>query len=134
VTIDAIGCQREISRRIVEKKGDYVLCLKGNQPELHADVSLYLDDAIERKAEELDTYSTSGKGHGRIEHRKTWATTDVSWLQKRHDWPGLESIAAVEIGREQPALDARRRVRRGRLSGANGERGGEPLPGQTPWR
>ena len=96
VTIDAIGCQRKISRRITEKKGDYVICLKGNQPELHADVSLYLDDAIERKAEELDTYSTSGKGHGRTERRKTWATTNVSWLRKRHDWPGLRSIAAVE--------------------------------------
>jgi predicted transposase YbfD/YdcC len=96
VTIDAIGCQREISRRITEKKGDYVICLKGNQAELHNDVSLYLDDAIDHKAKELDTYSTTDKGHGRIERRKTWATTDVSWLQARHKWPGLASIAAVE--------------------------------------
>ena len=73
-----------------------MICLKGNQPELHNDVSLYLDDAIERGAKELDTYSTTGKGHGRIERRKTWATADVSWLQARHKWPGLASIAAVE--------------------------------------
>jgi len=96
VTIDAIGCQRKISQQITEKKGDYVICLKGNQPELHADVSLYLDDAIERKAKELDTYETTDRGHGRTERRKTWATTNVSWLQKRHNWPGLKSIAAVE--------------------------------------
>ena len=36
------------------------------------------------------------KGHGRIERRRTWATTDVEWLRARHDWPGLASIAAVE--------------------------------------
>ena len=96
VTIDAIGCQRKISQRITEKKGDYVICLKGNQPELHNDVSLYLDDAIGRKSKELDTYETTDKGHGRIEWRKTWATTNVAWLQKRHNWPGLKSIAAIE--------------------------------------
>jgi predicted transposase YbfD/YdcC len=96
VAIDAIGCQRKISRQITEREGDYVICLKGNQPELRSDVSLYLNDAIEREAKELDTYSTTDRGHGRVEHRKTWATTDVSWLQARHDWPGLKSIAAVE--------------------------------------
>jgi predicted transposase YbfD/YdcC len=96
VTIDAIGCQREISRRITEKKGDYVICLKGNQPELHPDVSLHLDDAIDRKSKELDTCSTTDKGHGRVERRKTWATTNASWLQARRKRPGLASIAAVE--------------------------------------
>jgi predicted transposase YbfD/YdcC len=96
VTIDAIGCQRKISQQITEREGDYVICLKGNQPELHSDVSLYLNDAIEREAKELDTCSTTDRGHGRVEHRKTRATTDVSWLQARHDWPGLKSTAAVE--------------------------------------
>jgi predicted transposase YbfD/YdcC len=96
VTIDAIGCQRGISQRIVEQKGDYGICLKGNQGQLHKDVRLFLDDAIERKSKELDTYQTLDKGHGRIERRKTWATSDVEWLRKRHDWPGLASIAAVE--------------------------------------
>jgi predicted transposase YbfD/YdcC len=96
VTIDAIGCQREISQRITGKGGDYGICLKGNQGELHEDVSLFLDDAIERKSKELDTYQTLDKGHGRIERRKTWATPDVEWLRARHDWPGLQSIAAVE--------------------------------------
>ena len=101
VTIDAIGCQRKISQQITEREGDYAICLKGNQPELHSDVSLYLNDAIEREAKELDTCSTTDRGHGRVEHRKTWATTDVSWLQARHDWPGLKSIAAVEASVER---------------------------------
>ena len=101
VTIDATGCQREISQGIVEKEGDYAVCLKGNQPALHDDVSLYLDDAIERKADDLDTYTTTDEGHGRIERRTTWATTNVSWLQARHEWPGLKSIAAVEASVER---------------------------------
>ena len=96
VTIDAMGCQREISRQITEKDGDYVICLKGNQPALHGDVSLYLDDAIERVADGLDTYMTIDKGHGRVEQRTTWATTDIEWLQARHQWPGLKSIAAID--------------------------------------
>ena len=101
VTIDAAGCQREISRGIVEKEGDYAICLKGNQPALHGDVKLFLDDAIEREADELDTYTTTDKGHGRVEQRTTWATTDVDWLQARHKWPGLKSIAAVEASVER---------------------------------
>jgi len=96
VTIDAIGCQRDISQRITGKGGDYGICLKGNQGELHEDVSLFLDDAIERKSKELDTYQTLDKGHGRIERRRTWATMDTEWLRTRHEWPGLASIAAVE--------------------------------------
>lgn len=108
MTIDAAGCQRpdvvrpvasgqrEISRQITGKGGDYGICLKGNQGSLHSDIKLYLDDAIERSSKELDTYETVDKGHGRIERRKTWATKDVEWLKARHDWPGLASIAAVE--------------------------------------
>jgi len=109
VTIDAIGCQRQISQRIVDKEGDYGICLKGNQGELHEDVSLFLDDAIERKSKGLDTYQTLDKGHGRIERRKVWATTDVEWLRARHGWPGLASIAAVEAQVKQKGKTASER-------------------------
>jgi hypothetical protein len=76
--------------------GDYGICLKGNQGRLREDVKLLLDDAIQRKSRELDICQTLDKEHGRIERRKTWATSDVDWLRKRHPWPGLASIAAVE--------------------------------------
>jgi predicted transposase YbfD/YdcC len=46
VTIDAMGCQKEIARQVVERGGDYVLSLKANQPSLHEDVQMYLDDGI----------------------------------------------------------------------------------------
>lgn len=96
VTIDAMGCQRKITRQIVEKGGDYGICLKGNQGALHEDVKLFLDDAIERKSDELDFCENTDKGHGRVETRTTWATAKTDWLKKRHDWTDIESIGAVE--------------------------------------
>lgn len=119
VTIDAAGCQRKISQRIAEKGGDYGICLKGNQGELHADVRLYLDDAIDRGSKELDSYETVDKGHGRIERRKVWATKDVEWLSTRHGWPGLASIAAVEA--RVKAKDGSRLERRYFIGSFRGE-------------
>src|SRR3954453_20998655 len=60
VTIDAIGCQRDIAQTILDRKADYVLALKGNTTVLH----------------------------------------DVSWLQERHDWPGLNGVVIVDSIRE----------------------------------
>jgi predicted transposase YbfD/YdcC len=100
VTIDAMGCQREISSQIVDKDGDYVLALKGNQGQLHEDVVLFMNDAIEKGSADLsDVYESCEKGHGRIEQRMCWTSTEVDWLRDRHAWPSLSSIAAVECRR-----------------------------------
>lgn len=101
VTIDAMGCQREISRQIVDKQGHYVLGLKANQQALYEDVKMYLDDSVRQGfSGEHDYYETCEKGHGRIETRRTWTSSEVGWLQGRHSWPGLSSIAAVECERD----------------------------------
>jgi predicted transposase YbfD/YdcC len=102
VTIDAIGCQREIAAKILEKGGQYVLAVKGNQGTLHEDIKLFLDDCVERgfKRVEYDCYEQLEKGHGRIETRRTWTTGEVEWLNKRHGWPGLRSIAVMDCQRE----------------------------------
>jgi predicted transposase YbfD/YdcC len=102
VTIDAIGCQREIAKTILEKKADYVLALKGNQGSLRADVELF---ANEQKANgfahtKISQDTTIDGDHGRIETRKTTVIHDVSWLQQRHDWPGLNAVVMVESVRE----------------------------------
>jgi predicted transposase YbfD/YdcC len=97
ITIDAMGCQREICQTIVDKGGDYVISLKGNQGKLHEDVRLFFEDQcleIEQAWEEWD------KGHGRIEHRLCKATSNTDWVQERHKWPGLKTIAAVYSSRE----------------------------------
>ncbi|MPZ31256.1 MAG: ISAs1 family transposase, partial [Rhodospirillales bacterium] len=85
VTIDAMGCQREIASKIIDKKADYVLALKGNQGTLHEDVELF---ANEQKAKNFKNTTISQDksvdgDHGRIETRRTTVFHDVGWLQER---------------------------------------------------
>jgi predicted transposase YbfD/YdcC len=102
ITIDAMGCQRAISRKIIEKKADYVLGLKGNQGSLREDVELF---ATEQKAKnfadtKISQATTIDADHGRIETRTTTVINDIEWLQKNHNWPGLKAIVMVESTRE----------------------------------
>jgi predicted transposase YbfD/YdcC len=100
VTVDALNCQRDIARRIVDQDGDYVLALKGNQGTLHADVKLFLDDPETRPT---DAHTTVDGDHGRIETRACSVSTDIGWLQEVHDWPGLAAIGKVIRTRETSA-------------------------------
>jgi predicted transposase YbfD/YdcC len=102
VTIDAMGCQRDIAAKILAKKADYVLALKGNQGTLREDVELF---AAEQKANgfrdtEVSRHQTVDGDHGRIETRTYTAIHDVAWLQERHAWPGLKAVVMVESTRE----------------------------------
>jgi predicted transposase YbfD/YdcC len=101
VTMDAIGCQREIIQKIMEKGGDYVIALKRNQPNLYSDVKLFFDYRMENgfKEKNFDVFGTFDKCHGRVESRKYWITGDVSWLPDLGKWPGLKSIGRVECQR-----------------------------------
>jgi predicted transposase YbfD/YdcC len=90
VTIDAMGTQREIAGKIIEKGAQYVLALKGNQTSLHEDVAFY----FEQEKLSCDVVAHE-KGHGRIEKREYFLETDIDWLKKRHDWQGLQAIGAV---------------------------------------
>ena len=102
VTIDAMGCQRDIAKKIIDKKADFVLALKGNQGSLREDVEVFVAEqkAIGFKDTKISQDQTVDGDHGRIETRKTTVIHDVSWLQERHDWPGLKSIIMVESKRE----------------------------------
>jgi predicted transposase YbfD/YdcC len=102
VTIDAIGCQRDIAQQIVDQKADYVLALRGNQGSLRQDVELFV---AEQKASaftdtKISCDHTVDGDHGRIETRATTVIHDVTWLQERHDWPGLKAVIVVESSRE----------------------------------
>jgi len=100
VTIDAMGCQRDIAQKIVEKEGHYVFALKGNQSTLQEDIQTFMDDVIAQGGRgAYDYYETVEKSHGRIETRKCWSSGDVDWLTQREDWAGLSSMAAVESTR-----------------------------------
>ncbi len=102
VTIDAMGCQREIAQQILDQKAEYVLALKGNQGTLREDVEVF---AAEQKANgfketKVSRHQTVDGDHGRIETRTYTAIHDVAWLQERHDWPGLQGVVMVESTRE----------------------------------
>ena len=101
VTIDAMGCQREIVRKIVEKEADYVLGLKGNQSTMHEEVKEFFESA---KADQFkgiphSSHEEVDKGHGRIETRRCWCTSDVEWFEDLAKWKGLRSFIAIESTR-----------------------------------
>jgi predicted transposase YbfD/YdcC len=102
VTIDAMGCQRDIAQKIVAKDADYVLALKGNQGTLRDDVALFVAEqkAVDFKDAKISRDQTIDGDHGRIETRTTTVIHDVAWLQERHAWPGLNGIVMVESNRE----------------------------------
>lgn len=97
VTIDAMGCQKEIAEKIVKGEADYVFGLKGNQESLYDDVGLYFGDAM--KARQLYTditkHSTIEKGHGRFEKRYYYLSENVDWLPQKVQWAGFRSIGMV---------------------------------------
>ena len=91
VTIDAMGCQKGIAKRIIDTDADYVLGLKANQSDLHDDVKFYFES--EDVAAKVVTHD---KGHGRIEAREYHLETDIDWLHQKPDWAGLRGIGAVK--------------------------------------
>jgi len=97
VTADALNCQRAIAAQIVDQGGDYALALKGNQQALYADVSLFFDD---KDLDPTSVHTATDADHGRIETRVSAVSTDIAWLQERHQWPGLAAIGKVTRIRE----------------------------------
>jgi predicted transposase YbfD/YdcC len=103
VTIDAMGCQKEIAQTIRSKEAHYVLAVKDNQRLLHQKVQSLMDDAIldHFKGMEGDACESTEKGHGRIETRRVWCTPEVKWLgETKEGWCDLGSVGAVECVRE----------------------------------
>ena len=95
VTIDAMGCQKEIAGKIVDSGGDYVLALKGNHQTLHKAVGEHFDALHENGFEGTGCrrHETSEKGHGRQEQRYYLQTTLPKELKHlTNEWPGLKSI------------------------------------------
>ncbi len=97
ITIDAMGTQKDIASKIVDKKADYLLALKGNQGTLENDAALFVDDPA--LAADCASHEETNVGHGRIEERCIRAA-DAAWLAERHPhWKGLASIVAVTTRR-----------------------------------
>jgi predicted transposase YbfD/YdcC len=102
VTVDAMGCQREVAAQIISQEADYVLSLKGNQGLMHEEVAEYFAWAERTNFQDLeyDYCTTLEKDHGRIEGRRCWVTEDTDWFTEKAEWAGLRSFIMVEAERE----------------------------------
>ena len=107
ITIDAIGCQKQIAKQIVEQKGHYCLAVKTNQAILYQEIKDYFSYAEKEEPEQISVYQTIEKNHGRIEKRKYLISSDIEYLSGRDNWKDLKSIGKVESIRE---VDGKRSI------------------------
>ena len=112
VTIDAMGCQKDIAQGILDRGAGYVLALKENQGQLYEDVRDLFEGAEEFSFEGVphDYATTLNKNHGRIERRECWGINDsdcLEYLSTGQDWPSLRSVVKV-VGRRETPGDAGR--------------------------
>ena len=95
VTIDAMGCQEKIAKKIIDKKADYILAVKENQEQLLEDI----EDEF-RFGKNIQTHLCEDLGHGRIETRKCSVINDFQFIQPDNRWENLNSIIKTESIRE----------------------------------
>lgn len=101
VTIDAMGCQKQIVKDIRDRGGDYIIALKGNQEKLHAEAQNFFSQAREAgyKGASCRKYTSTNKGHGRIEKREVVITQNLKWLGCRKEWKDLKALIEVKSTR-----------------------------------
>lgn len=96
VTIDAMGCQKNIVESIVKQEADYILAVKDNQKELHSDI---IDTFRFTPNDKIQQYEETDIGHGRVETRKCSVVTDLGFLSKKEDWAKIKSVIKIESTR-----------------------------------
>ena len=100
VTIDAMGTQKEIAEKIIDKEADYILQVKGNQERIMEDIALYFEKDVfpcrkNELAEEGRYYKDICFDHGRQETREYYVENEIGWLKADHpEWKGLSGIGA----------------------------------------
>lgn len=94
VTIDAMGCQKDIVEQIVGGQGDFVIAVKDNQPKLKAAIHTFFAEQVGRDFEDLRyrTIETTDEGHGRIDERAYYLTKTPQNFQPTEDWPEVKAI------------------------------------------
>lgn len=106
ITIDAIGCQKDIAEKIIGQQADYIIGLKQNQGQLYEQVSQWL----QKQKPALPCYEQWNKDHGRGECRKVYVCQQLDLLEATHEWEKLQSVVMVETGRivkDQPLTTTR---------------------------
>lgn len=96
ITLDAMGCQTDIAKKIVSNKADYVLAVKNNHKGLLDDITPYFKNInMTDSPDDYDWYQTIEKDHGRFEKRTYCTFSDLDWLKNKHPWVNLKSITQV---------------------------------------
>ena len=111
VTIDAMGCQREIAQQITDGGADYVLAVKENQGQLYENIQDLFEgaEALGFDGVPYDYAQTLDKGHGRVERRECWVITEpdcLDYLDPQGQWPELKAAVRVVGHRTTAAGDA----------------------------
>lgn len=97
VTADAMNCQKDTARVIIEKQGDYVLALKGNQELCYEEVQAYFEEDVRKKLEiKAGCYKkTIEKEHGGVAVREYYISGETDWYSEKGKWNGLKSFGMV---------------------------------------
>lgn len=98
ITLDAMGCQKDIAKQIVKGKADYILALKGNHSGMKAELEAWWHKSMREgtTSETYDEFREVSAGHGRIEIRHCeQLIIDRAWLDKDYRWDGLQSVIKV---------------------------------------
>jgi len=104
VTIDAMGCQKDIARKIIKKEADYALALKKNHKGLYQGVKALFDQTTLDNFETHYTHKTVEISHGRQETRQCWTISDpkqLATLPGFSDWPGLKTVVLVRAEQQR---------------------------------
>lgn len=94
ITADAMHCQKETCKKIIENKGDYVFGLKENHKRFYEEVELLINDRI--SSDDIEIFTTTNKNHGRIEKRTCYKISNIDCISMKNEWVGLNSVFAVK--------------------------------------
>jgi predicted transposase YbfD/YdcC len=100
VTIDAMGCQKDISEKIIKKNADYILQVKDNQKGLSEQI-----DKLFNITQTASCHTSNDIGHGRVEQRTCHIINDLTFLDDYKDWPGLKTLVRVQARRIDKRTD-----------------------------
>ena len=112
VTIDAMGCQKAIASKIIERGGNYLLVVKDNQPTLLQDIDQAIGRAFETNFQGIDhdQHSTEDHGHGRVEKRHCTILIDPKGIGAKEDWEKLRVVGMCvrerQVGTAEPTIEA----------------------------
>ncbi len=101
ITIDAMECQKNIAKKIIDQKGNYILALKGNQTNLNGEVENFFDQAKEygEKGVDYNSFYSEEINHGRLEKRTVLVSDQIDFLPQKNAWKGLQTIICVHSER-----------------------------------